>query len=72
MMHYLRGCGIHSTPDDNSGGRLGFLDNGHPGGLPWGCGIQDGGWYTLSNTVAGTQAYHQRSEEVKHIWHSRP
>ena len=51
MRHYLRGCGMHRTLGDNSGGRLGFQNNGHPGGIPWGCGIQDGVWYTLSYTV---------------------
>ena len=40
MRHYPRGCGIHRTPGDNAGGRLGFDNNGHLGvAFRMGCGI---------------------------------
>ena len=45
MRRYLRGCGIHRTPRDNSGGRLGFYGNGHPGpgwSIPSGCEMRCG------------------------------
>lgn len=51
MRRYFRGCSVHRTPDDNSGGRLGYNPNSHPGGIRWEGGLQCGMCYKLQNMV---------------------